>query len=84
MSKYASTIRTAIEANLHSKGISAALIRIDGYLEKQDVQVFIISTGFSNLSIDQRNQYVFEDVDISKVEWYELLTPKEAEWAGLY
>ena len=75
-------MKRAIENNLKTNGISNAEIRVQRNPYGDGLQIIVIAADFSNLSHQERRSRVFGDGDVINVEWFELLTPEEREWAG--
>lgn len=74
-------IRSMIERNLQSVGWDVDDLRIQpdpftGWV------IVVVSSGFEGKSQEQRKKRVLAGLDSLHVEWLELLTPAEREWAA--
>lgn len=80
-SKTRSDIQDSIRAGLRSSGIVNADIRVQpdpfgGW------RIAVITNGFAGVEALERRHRVLQDLENVQIEWLDLLTPEEAEWAG--
>lgn len=73
-------IRSQIQTNLNEANIEASDLRIqrDPY---GGWNIVVISSDFEGITFEKRKSLVLDSLSI-EVEWVDLLTPKEQEWAG--
>jgi hypothetical protein len=74
-------IYTAIAETLNSQNMEVSEIRIQpdrfgGW------QIVVVSPGFEGMTDGERRQLLLDHLGRLKIEWLELLTPEEREWAG--
>jgi cellulose biosynthesis protein BcsQ len=73
-------IRAQIQANLDESEIEASELRV-----QQDPyggwNIVVISSDFEGIAFEERKALVLDTLSI-EVEWVDLLTPQEREWAG--
>ena len=74
-------IQDSIRANLRSSGIDSADVRVqaDPY---GGWRIAVITDGFAGLGAVERRNFVLQDLEDLQIEWLDLLTPEEAEWAA--
>jgi hypothetical protein len=74
-------IQRVVAENLHACGIGVADVRI-----QEDPfagwRIAVIADGFKGLEQTARRDCVLRNLEDIEVEWLDLLTPEEAEWAG--
>lgn len=74
-------IRTAIEQNLQAAGWPVDDLRVQphpfiGWL------IVVVSSAFDGKSQEERKKIVLKGLEDVEIEWLEMLTPAEREWAG--
>jgi hypothetical protein len=72
-------IRAGIRTNLEGKGASEVKVDLDAF---GSVRIIVVSSAFEGMSLGDRRGVVLAGLESSRVEWLELLTPAEREWAG--
>jgi MinD-like ATPase involved in chromosome partitioning or flagellar assembly len=74
-------LRKKIESNLQQAGIQAEEIRVqpDPF---SGWRVVIVSNGFEGMERERRNSVALEGIALEGLQWTELLTKSEADWAG--
>jgi cellulose biosynthesis protein BcsQ len=76
-----SAIRSRIDENLRRAKITAeeVLIQQDPY---SGWRILIVSEQFSSIKPAERRKIVTEGLENISIQWIDLLTPEEREWAG--
>ena len=74
------TLREYIQENLREEGISTSDLRVqkDPY---GGWNIVVISDDFEKLPIEKRKEIALDSLSV-EIEWIDLLTPQEREWAG--
>jgi cellulose biosynthesis protein BcsQ len=74
-------IKAQIHGNLDRAGITATEIRVlpDAY---SGWRIAVVSPDFDGISNEERRQATLAGLEHVKIQWLDLLTPEELEWAG--
>jgi MinD-like ATPase involved in chromosome partitioning or flagellar assembly len=75
------TIRSTIESNMVAADlpILELLVTADRY---RGVNIRLVSTSFEGMPDDARRAVALKGIDLSQLEWIDLLTPEEREWSA--
>jgi len=76
-----SEIKVSIQNNMANANLEIADLRVQpdpftGWI------IVVVSSGFEGKSIEERKNIVLAGLEELSIEWIELLTPVEKEWAG--
>lgn len=76
-----SEIQEAIAGNMSSNSLAVEDLRVqpDPF---EGWRIAVVSSGFRGRSLQQRKDIVLPGLDCLSIQWLDLLTPEEVEWAG--
>ncbi len=77
-----SEIKESIRHNLSSAHLEIEDLRVQPDPFTGGWRIAVVSSGFGGLSYAERKQIVLADLEELSIEWMDLLTPDEREWAG--
>ena len=77
-----SEIKERIQLNLENANLAIQELRLqpDAF---SGWRIAVVAEGFAGKSLAERKQIVLQGLEAIEIEWLDLLTPGEREWAGV-